>query len=268
MDAWTYQGIELWEDESAHLLFKRVAGLASVLGHQLGLRGVGTFVAPMTGRNPPRYNPTGQPRRFLHLTWERESDVAWSMIAHVGLRDGRALLSSFNGTGFRTRDLDVDGHPRERVLLAAFTTNAVDFDEPLAQVEPDAETQRLTWRRRLDDAAAILRGKGLPAHRIDEAVTLVERGWVRFEHGWYFDRGEWRARYLVRAPGTTPALAIAQESICTCASRRPETLQLMMPSGACVHHVAAALLDWIAESALLGAARSPRRVDAGRSKIM
>ncbi|MBI3978539.1 MAG: hypothetical protein HY331_10170 [Chloroflexi bacterium] len=264
MDGWTYQGIELWPGEAELALFKRVALLSTALGRSVGLRAIGTFLAPTAGRNPPRYNPNGEPRRFLHLGWERESEFAWASIAHVGQRDGRALLSSFNGAGFRSRDLDVDGHPRESVLLAAFTGNALDLPEPISFGEPDVETLRRAWLESLGEAAVRLAAAGMPADRIAQAAALAQAGHVRFEFGWYFDRGQWRSRYLVRTPGSALAIAVAQESICTCASRRPETLQLMMPSDNCLHHVAAALVDRVAGSVLADAVRSARAESSAR----
>ena len=82
-----------------------------------------------------------------------------------------------------------------------------------------------------------------------EAERLVLAGAVRFDNGWFLRDGTWMSRYVVQRPGDV-AIATAQKSLCTCASRHPESLQLVMPSDNCVHFLAARLAEDLAEDAL------------------
>ncbi|MBI2863559.1 MAG: hypothetical protein HYX94_03250 [Chloroflexi bacterium] len=268
MDAWTYQGIELLPDEEPPKLFERICRLEEGLGAYVQFQAVGTFRAPMSKSQPPRYSPKGMVHRFLHVTWQQDSALAWSVLLHLAERDRRAVLSSFTGVGFLSKDVDWrDGHPRESVLLAAFTADAEDFSQPLSYWRGDGSSERSTkgqqeaqdaerekrreaWQSSVKRSAARLRYEATDPGRLAAAARLAEEYGVRFEHGWYLSSGIWRSRYLVQSGDGFMALASPQESLCTCASRRPETLQLMMPSNSCVHHLAAKLVDQVAESAL------------------
>lgn len=253
MDAWTYQGIEILSNEKPTELYERICRLEATLGLSVTFQAIGTFRAPMSKTHPPRFSPKGQPRQFLHVTWQQESAQAWAILLHIAEKDRRALLSSFTSVGFLARDVDLrDGHPRESVLLAAFNSDAQDFSEPLTPGIGNGLDQRAAaWRASIEREASQLRREGVDPAALAIAIRLAEAHRVRFEHGWYLSSGDWRSRYLVISEGSSMAIAAAQESLCTCASRYPETLQLMMPSNVCTHHLAAKLVERVAETAFV-----------------
>jgi len=251
VDAWSYQGIEAWLQEDPSGLLDRLGIVEGALGIAVGFEAVGLFWAPMTKGKPPRFSQRGQLRRFLHVTWQRSAPHAWSVLLYVGERDQRALLSAFSGAGFLARDVDIDGHPREGALVAAFTTQAEDFSPPLKPApEAEPETLQARWLATVEQAADRLRSEGFDPEAVRHASHLVRAHRVRFEHGWYLKAGPWRSRYLVHSADDNFALAVAQESLCTCASQHPDALRLVMPSDNCVHHLAARLVDDLIESSL------------------